>query len=105
MYIIQTNTSLNDNYDPRDFQSMMYKISKQTWEEFKEYILSNEEYTEKLVSGTMMRSTKPRNFTIEKVLINDNRHLEVIMRYGFSNQLLVNSKYQMVTDEQFQGLL
>jgi hypothetical protein len=103
VYIIQTNTSLDENNNPRDFQSLMYQINKQTWEEFKEYIISEGQDTEKLISGTMIGSTKPRNAKILKVLINDEYHLEVII----SNYagMKINSKYFMVTDNQFSNLI
>lgn len=101
MYIIQTNTSIvNDK--PMDFQSLMYKINKQTWEEFKEYIISNEDYTEKIINGTMIGSTKPLGYKTESVVIDDNFHLEVIM---VKNGIKVNSKYYLVTDEQFKNLI
>lgn len=80
----------------------MYQINKQTWEEFKEYILSNEDFTEKIVHGTMIGCTKPK-YAIAKELINDNYHLEVIMvKYDCTK---INVKYYKVTDEQFVNLL
>lgn len=106
MYIIQTNTSYNDKSIPIDFQSMMYEITKETWEEFKEYILSDEEYTDKIIKGTMWGSTKPRNCKILDVLINDDHHLEVIISKHLNEELdfVYNSKFYMVTDEQFNVL-
>lgn len=103
MYIIQTNTSYNDKDEPVDFQSVMYKITKQNWEEFKDYILSEEEFTEKIIRGTMIGNTKPKFYKLLNVLINDDFHLEIIIsRYDNSK---MNIKYYKVTDEQFSMLL
>jgi hypothetical protein len=104
MYIIQTNTSIIGD-KAIDFQSYMYKISKQTWDEFKEYILSKEDFTEKIVYGTMTGSTKPRNFNVLDVLVEDDFHLEIIANYGRENDMKVNSKYYKVTEEQFSNLI
>lgn len=102
MYIIQTNTSIDNEGNYVDFQSMMYKITKQNWNEFKECILSEESHTEKFIQGTMVGYTKPRVFKILKVMINDDFHLEVLIsRYDNST---INIKYYMVTDEQFRKL-
>ena len=74
MFIIQTN---RNNID---FQSYMYEIKKQNWEEFKEYIVSSEDFTSKIVNSTL--SNKPsRTKTDKKVIrvnINDDHHLEVV---------------------------
>jgi hypothetical protein len=104
VYIIQTNTSTIGDQSI-DFQSMMYKITKQNWEEFKEYILSNEAFTEKIVHGTMMGNTKPKNFNVLEVLIQDDFHLEILATYGRDNDMKVNVKYYKVTKEQFNNLL
>ncbi|MDD4779114.1 MAG: hypothetical protein PHT02_00725 [Tissierellia bacterium] len=103
MYIIQTNTSLDDNNNPRDFQSVMYKINKQNWDEFKEYILSEEDFTEKVIQGTMIGSTKPKFYKLLEILINDDFHLEIIIsKYDESK---MNIKYYMVTDSAFSRLI
>lgn len=99
MYIIQTNTLVDDKGIERDFQSMMYQIKEQTWGEFKEYILSNEDFTMKLIKGTMMGTTKPSQSKVTRVLINDDFHLRVV----FDNN--IESKYYMVEDESFNRLL
>lgn len=99
MFIIQTNTSLNSGYQPVDFQSLVYQIKNQTWEEFKDYILSEEAYTDKIIHGTMQGITKPRNMEIKEILINTEHHLEVVMEYG--QGLLTNSKYYMVKEDNF----
>jgi hypothetical protein len=103
-YVIQTNTSIN-NGSPVDFQSYMYKITNQTWEEFKQYIMSNEDFTEKIIKGTMMGSTKPSNCIVEKVLINDEIHLEVIKTHGKDNHMKSNSKYYLVEENRFKNLV
>lgn len=104
-YVIQTNTSLNGKNEPIDFQSCMYKITKQTWNEFKDYITSNEKFTYKIIQGTMLGGTKPSNCVVEEILINDNFHLEIILSYGRNGELKVNNKYYMVTEESFKNLL
>lgn len=100
-YVIQTNTHVN-NGQSGDFQNWMYKITKQTWDEFKDYIISDEKFTDKITKGTMTGYTKPRDCVIEEVLINDDFHLEVIIQYGMNK---VSSRYYMVTEENFKGLL
>ena len=97
MYIIQTNTSINGNGVEIDFQSMMYKIPNKTWNEFKEYILSDEYETIRII-GTMVGSLKPRLMKVVGVLINDDFHLRV----KFNNYK--ESKYYLVTDENFANL-
>lgn len=98
MYIIQTNTLVDDKGIERDFQSMMYQIKEQTWGEFKEYILSNEDFTMKLVNGTMAGTTKPRQSKVTSILINDERHLRVTFNSSY------DAKFYMVTDEEFANL-
>lgn len=103
MLIIQTNISLNPNAkQPIDFQSRMYYIKKQTWDEFKEYIKSNEPFTSKLVSGTMYGMTKPEGCTIENIIVDDEFHLEVVMTYG--KDIYCNAKYYKVEDKDFERL-
>lgn len=100
MLIIQINTSLNHNTKQlMDFQSRMYYINNQTWGEFKEYIKSNESFTSKLVSGTMYGMTKPEGCIIEKVIIDDEFHLEVEIKYG--KDIYCNAKYYKVEDKDF----
>ncbi|BAO04723.1 uncharacterized protein CBO05P1_004 [Clostridium botulinum B str. Osaka05] len=103
-YVIQTNISLNNYKKPQDFQSLMYKISNQTWEEFKEYILSDEDFTEKLIKGTMIGYTKPKNCIIEDILINDDFHLEVNISYRSDNHM-TNVKFYKVSEDDFKNLL
>ncbi|NFF75905.1 hypothetical protein FCV38_02630 [Clostridium sporogenes] len=106
-YVIQTNTSLNNCKEPRDFQSAMYKIGKHTWEEFKEYILSNSgDFTEKSINGTIIGHIKPKNCIIENVLINDDKHLEIIIKYEVNTQLrATNIKLYKVSEYDFLKLL
>lgn len=104
-YIIQTNINLDNNSKPQDFQSFIYRITKQTWEQFKDYIISNEKFTTKLIRGTIQGYTKPRNCIIEEILINDDFHLEVRLSYGENNHIKANSKYYMITEKQFSNLL
>jgi hypothetical protein len=78
----------------------VYQIKNQTWVEFKDYILSEEAYTDKIIHGTMQGITKPRNMEIKEILINTEHHLEVVMEYG--QGLLANSKYYMVKDDNFK---
>lgn len=104
-YIIQTNTSLDGNNKPQDFQSLMYKIRKQTWEEFKEYILSDDDFTEKLIRGTMVGYTKPQNCIIEDILINDDFHLEVNISHGSDNHMKTNVKFYKILENNFKNLL
>ena len=97
MYIIQSNIN------KEDFQSYMYPIKEQTWEEFKEYILSNEDFTDKIINGTMTGSIKPKDCKIEVSNINDEHHLRVNMtRKDGTIQI---SEYYMVTDDKFQNLI
>lgn len=105
MYVIQTNTNILINNTMGDFQSLMYKINQQTWEEFKEYILSEKSYAEKIVNGTMIGSAKPTNHKVISVLIDDDYHLEIVTSHGKDNQFVTNSKYYMVNDENFNRLI
>ncbi|WP_252225210.1 MULTISPECIES: hypothetical protein [unclassified Clostridium] len=89
MFIIQTNRT------NKDFQSYMYEIKKQTWEEFKEYILSNEDFTSKIVNfkydnlDIHVGNTKKENINLCR--INDDFHLQVIFNDGsISEYMLVN---------------
>lgn len=88
MFIIQTNRTITD------FQSYMYEIKNQTWEEFKEYIISNEDFTSKIVNliydnfESHVGRTKSKNAT--KVNINDEKHLQV----EFANKII--SEYMLV---------
>ena len=97
MYIIQTNTSINNAGIDMDFQSMMYKMPNKTWEEFKEYILSDEYEIVSLV-GTMVGSLKTRQRKVIDILISDDFHLEV----EFDNNM--KSKYYLVEDRAFNVL-
>ena len=79
-----------------DFQSIVYNIDK-TWEEFKEYIIS-EEYEVINIVGTMIVSIKPRLVKVTRILINDDFHLRVIFSNG------IESKFYLVKDENFNRL-
>ena len=98
MYIIQTNTLVDDKGIERDFQSRVYQIKEQTWDEFRDYILSNEGFVMKLVNGTMAGAIKPRQSRVTSVLINDERHLRVTFNSSY------DAKFYMVTDEEFANL-
>ncbi|NFH01342.1 hypothetical protein FC831_13825 [Clostridium botulinum] len=89
MFIIQTNRN------SQDFQSYMYEIKKQTWEEFKEYILSNEDFTSKIVNFTYdnfdVHIGKTKKENINSCRIDDDFHLRVIFNDGgVSEYMLVN---------------
>jgi hypothetical protein len=98
MYIIQTNTTHNDDGIEMDFQSYMYQIKKQTWEEFKDYIVSTEDFTEKILQGTMRGLVKTKYKKPYKVIVNDEFHLRV--RFTDNTE----SRYYLVEDEQFEYL-
>lgn len=102
MYIIQTNILIDDKGIERDFQSMMYQIKEQTWDEFKDYILSDGDYTMKIIYGTMTGLPKPRQSKVTSILINDEKHLSVIL--NLFNSKSYEAKFYMVTDEQFNDL-
>lgn len=91
MYIIQTNRTKTD------FQSYMYEIKNQTWEEFKDYIISNEDFTYKIINTIYdnfeehICITKRNNIKIDKIIINDDKHLCVMFEdYAISEYMLVN---------------
>lgn len=95
MYVIQSNIN------HKDFQSLMYKVSDLTWEEFKEYILS--ENHDKTFIGTMAGATKLKNSKYVSLDINDEHHLRVkITRPDGFNHI---TEYYLVTDENFQNLI
>jgi hypothetical protein len=99
VYIIQTNTSLDNENQPRDFQSMMFKYS--SWEDYK-HDLINEDVRSSFIIGTMMGNIKPRQCKIETILINDDFHLECII----SNHIMrINIKAYSVKEHQFSNLL
>lgn len=94
MYVIQTNRNIID------FQSCMYEIKNQTWEQFKDYILSNEQFTSKVLTTTLSdypAKTKRDNIKVKKALINDDFHLEVMFE---DNQI---SSYMKVNNEFFKN--
>lgn len=89
MFIIQTNR----NY--QDFQSYMYEIKNQTWDEFKEYILNKEDFTAKIVNSIYdnfeFHMGKVKKENINSCRINDEFHLRVIFNDGsISEYMLVN---------------
>lgn len=97
MIIIQTNCIIINGIEV-DFQSRILEIKNQNWEEFKDYIISNEPFTCKLVNSTMYGTTKPTNCIIEKLIINDEFHLEVELT---NRNHKTRSKYYLVDDENF----
>lgn len=99
IYIIQTNTVLDNENQPRDFQSVMFKYS--SWEEYKNDLLS-EEIQSSLIIGTMMGNIKPRMAKVEKVIIDDDCHLECIIDNGF---VRTNIKAYKVEECNFKNLL
>lgn len=78
VYIIQTNTSIDTEGNPRDFQSMVFEYS--SWDDYKDDIL-NKASNGDIVRGTMYGCIRPRGSTIDEVIINDEFHLE----YTISN--------------------
>jgi hypothetical protein len=86
-----------------DFQSLIFRVTKLTWEEFKDYILNDKSDNTNMLRSTMDGKIKPTNVKIEKVLINDDIHLEIITIHGKYN-FKTNVKYYMVTDEAFSNL-
>ena len=97
MYIIQSNIN------KEDFQSIMYKVTDLTWEEFKEYILNNDDSTKREFIGTMEGIHKPKNCKIKVADINDEHHLRVSITRG--SGIIYTSEYYLVTDENFQNLI
>lgn len=93
MYIIQTNRTMID------FQSYIYEIKDKTWEEFKEYILSEysmkNKYLNKLNEYWAIRPRDEYAY-VERVNINDDIHFEVIFNKGTS------SSYMKVDNELFK---
>lgn len=88
MFIIQTNRTITD------FQSYMYEIKNQTWEEFKEYIISNEDFTDKIVNSIYdnfeIHVGKTKSSYVTKINISDEKHLQV----EFANKII--SEYMLV---------
>jgi hypothetical protein len=98
VHIIQTNISKIG-----DFQSMIYKIAEQTWDEFKDYILSTESFTDKIVYSTMgIATTKPKNIKEVEEIINDDFHLKVYFKRDI-NSCYVN--YFKVENDNFDKFL
>lgn len=97
MIIIQTNCNIINGIEV-DFQSRILEIKNQNWEEFKDYIISNEPFTCKIVNSTMYGTAKPTNCIIEKLIINDEFHLEVELT---NRNHKTRSKYYLVDDENF----
>lgn len=88
MFIIQTNRTITD------FQSYVYEVKNQTWEEFKEYIISNEDFTSKIVNliydNFENHVGKTKSSYVTKVNISDEKHLQV----EFANKII--SEYMLV---------
>lgn len=84
VYIIQTNTLIDDSDNPRDFQSMVFEYS--SWDDYRDDLLNNS--PNRKIYGTLTGHIKPKSSTIDKIIINDEYHLEcLISRYdgGKSN--------------------
>lgn len=73
----------------------MYEIKEQTWDEFKQYVLSNEDFTAKIVNSIYdnfeIHSGKIKKSNINICRINDDKHLQVIFNdKSISEYMLVN---------------
>ena len=79
IYVIQTNTIFNNGI-PGDFQSMVFAWDRH-WEDYKHALL-HKESDGKIITGTMYGSIKPRGSKIEKIIINDDHHVECILNNG-----------------------
>lgn len=105
MYIIQTNESLNNSMEVVDFQSISYWSKFQTFDEFKNNIFNaKDEDIEEIRYGTMIGKIKPVNSEIVNVIINDDFHLEVVLKKidGNNKAIFTRSKYYGVkTEENF----
>ena len=97
MYIVQTNILTDNNGVEMDFQSIIYTMPKNTWDEFKEYILSDE-YELIRILGTMKGFIKPRLVKVVDIMKNDDFRLRV----KFNNN--VECKYYLVGDKAFNVL-
>ena len=105
LYVIITNTSIvNNQY--QDFQNLIFKPYQQTWEDFKKFILTENNLPNddenKINKGTMIGNVKRKDWKITEILINDGHHLEIIVS---SYHRTTNVKYYMITEEQFSNLL
>jgi hypothetical protein len=80
----------------------MYKVEDLKWEEFKEYILSNDNSIRKEFVGTMEKIMKPKG-KITVADINDEKHLRVVVERD--NGWEYTSEYYMVKDYKFQNLI
>lgn len=101
MIIIQTNCSIVNGVE-MDFQSRILEVKNQNWEEFKDCIISSEPFTCKLVNSTMYGTTKPTNCIIDKIIINDEFHLEIEL---INENHRTRSKYYLVRDEDFDRFI
>lgn len=99
IYIIQTNTLIDNEGVPRDFQSMVFAYS--SWDDYKNALL-HEESTGKIIFGTMYGCIKPRNAKIENVLINDDKHLECFINNGVVN---INVKAYKVDSDNLKNIV
>jgi hypothetical protein len=79
----------------------MYKVTDLTWEQYKEYMLSDS--YDKTFKGTMTGNTKLKNCTYEALDINDDYHLrlKITRPDGFSYV----SECYLVTGDNFQKLI
>lgn len=80
VYIVQTNTSLDDLGNTRDFQSIVFPY--QSWDKYKKDLLE-ENAVHEIIHGTMIGCIKGRYCKIERVIINDDYHIEIIVDNGY----------------------
>ena len=95
MYVIQSNISR------QDFQSMMFKVEDLTWEEFKQYILSDN--YDKKFSGTMKGKIKLKDCKYEMLEINDEYHFRIKITRENGDSYI--SELYLVTDDNFKNLI
>ena len=80
IYVIQTNTSLDNLDNPKDFQSVVFPY--QSWGKYKKDLLE-ENAIHEIIHGTMMGNIKARCCKIQKVIIDDDHHIEIIVDNGY----------------------
>ena len=80
IYIVQTNTSLDDLEKPRDFQSVVFPY--QSWDKYKKDLLE-EDAVHEIIHGTMIGNIKGRCCKVERVMINDDYHIEIVVDNGY----------------------
>lgn len=96
MYIIQTNRTMVD------FQSYIYEVKEKTWEEFKEYIMSEysirNKYLNKLNEYWSIRPREELAY-VKRVNVNDDIHFEVVFSCNTS------TSYMKIDSEVMKGLM